>query len=76
MGDGIVFITLIITAITEAIRLRVPQVKGDITIYVAVAVGILVALVDTQIGLSDLTIAGGITAGLGAAGISAIAKKV
>lgn len=74
--DGIVFITLVITAVTEAIRLLVPQVNGAVTIGVAVVVGVLVSLVDTELGLAAMTVAEGVTAGLAAAGVSAVAKKV
>lgn len=76
MIEGVIFITTIIIAVTEAIRLLVPKVNGAVTIGVAALVGILVALVDTQIGVQDITVAEGILAGLSSAGVVTVAKRI
>lgn len=76
MIEGVVFITTIIIAVTEAIRLLVPKVNGAVTIGVAALVGILVALIDTQIGVQDITVAQGILAGLSSAGVVTVAKRI
>lgn len=67
--EGVVFIGAVIAGITQMIKLSVPQVNGAVTIGVAALVGLVVALLDTQIGVVDLTVAEGIFAGLGAAGV-------
>lgn len=74
--DSILFIGTAIAGITEAIRLSVPKVNGAVTIGVAVVVGVLVALLDTQIGVGDISVAEGIMTGLAAAGVVATAKRV
>lgn len=76
MVEGLFFIATLILAITQAVKLLFPdKVNGATTIFVAAGVGLLVALVDVQIGVQDLTIAEGILAGLSAAGIAAAASK-
>lgn len=76
MIEGAIFIGTIIIAITEAIKLLAPKVNGAVTIGIAALVGLLVALVDTEIGVADLTVAQGILTGLSAAGVVTVAKKV
>lgn len=74
--DSILFIGTVIAGVTEAIRLTFKDVNGAVTIVVAALVGLLVALVDTQVGVGDVTVAEGILAGLAAAGVVATAKRV
>lgn len=74
--DSILFIGTAIIAVTEVIRRVIPQVNGVITILVATIVGLVVALIDTEIGVRDISIAQGILVGLSAAGIVATAAKV
>lgn len=74
--DATVFIGAVVAGVTELIRYLSPQVKGALTIAVAVLVGILVALIDTQIGIKDITIAQGVSIGLATAGVVATAKRV
>lgn len=52
------------------------RVNGAVSIAVAVAVGLVVALLDTTIGLDDITVAQGVYSALSAAGVVAIAKKI
>lgn len=76
MIEGVVFIGAVIIAITQAIKMLVPQVNGAVTIGVSALVGVLVALVDQQIGVTDLSIAAGLMAGLSASGVVTVAKSI
>lgn len=73
--DAIVFIGLVIVAITQIIKMFVPAVNGGVTVIVALVIGVLVALVDQFIGVVDITIAQGIVAALSAIGLSSLAGK-
>lgn len=75
MVEATLFIPLIIIAITQMIKMAFPQITGFLTIIVAFAVGILVALIDTSIGVVDVTIAQGLVYALGAIGVTAVAAK-
>lgn len=75
MVEASLFISLVIVAVTQMLKMALPAITGFVTILVAFAVGVLVALVDTAIGVEDISIAGGIVAALGAIGISALASK-
>lgn len=75
MVDAIVFIPLIIIAITQMVKMAFPQITGFLTILVAFVVGIVVALIDRSIGVTDITVAQGLVYALGAIGITAIAAK-
>lgn len=74
--NSIVFIGTVIIAVTQFIKYLVPNVNGAVTIAVAAAVGLLVALVDKEIGLDNLTIAQGIMIGLSAAGVTTVGQKL
>jgi len=69
------FIPLLIVAVVEMVKMAFKQVNGWLTIVVAFVVGILVALVDTHIGVQDITVAQGIVYALGAIGISTVFAK-
>lgn len=73
--DSVLFIGTIIIALTEVIRRLVPSVNGVITIAVAAIVGAIVAVIDTNIGVADISVAQGILTGLSAAGVVAVASK-
>ena len=75
MVEAFIFIPLIILALTQLIKMAIPQVAGWLTIIVAVLLGILISLIDTFIGVVDVTIAQGIVFALEAIGISVIANK-
>ena len=75
MVDAIVFIPLIIVAVTQMIKMALPQITGFVTILVALVVGVLVSLVDTNIGVADVTVAQGLVLALGAVGVTAVAAK-
>lgn len=76
MVEGAVFIGTVIIAITQAIKYASPKVNGAVTIGIAALVGLLVALVDKEIGVVDLTVAQGILVGLSSAGVVTVAQKV
>lgn len=65
---GAVFIGAIIIAVTQAIKYVVPKVNGAITMVVAMALGVIVALLDTHIGIQDISVAQGIMTALAAVG--------
>lgn len=73
--DAIFFIGLVIIAITQFLKLLIPKMNGAVTIVVAIVVGVVVALVDGFIGVTDISIAQGVVAGLTAVGISTVANK-
>lgn len=70
-----IFIPLLIIAVTQIVKMFVPAVNGAITILVALALGVVVALVDTHIGVADINIAQGVVLALGAVGITVLASK-
>ena len=75
MVDAVLFIGLVIVAITQVIKLLAPQITGVATIAVAFAVGIIVALIDQLVGVTDVSIAEGVVASFGAIGLSSLAGK-
>lgn len=75
MVEATIFIPLIILAVTQMVKMVFPQVTGFLTILVAFVVGIVVALVDKEIGVVDVTVAQGLVLALGAIGIATVAAK-
>lgn len=73
--DAVVFIGIVIVAITEMIKMAAPAVKGWVTILVALAAAIVIALIDQFIGVTDITIAQAFVAWFGAVGLSTLAGK-
>lgn len=73
--EASLFVPLVIVALTQMLKMALPQISGFVTILVAFAVGIIVALVDGFIGVSDVSIAQGIVFALGAVGVSVLAAK-
>jgi hypothetical protein len=76
MIDSAVFIGAIIIAITQALKFLNPKIAGLITMVVAVLVGILIALIDTGIGLANISVAQGILIALAAVGVHTTAASV
>lgn len=74
--EGAIFIGAAIIALTQFIKFLAPNVHGAVTIGVAVAVGALVALIDTEIGVVDMTVAQGVLTALAAVGVHTTAKQV
>lgn len=75
MVDAVIFIPLIIVAVTQMVKMAFPQITGFLTILIALIVGVVIALIDTAIGVADVTVAQGLVHALGAVGITAIASK-
>lgn len=73
--DAVVFIGIVIIAITEMIKMAAPKVHGWVTLVVALAVALLIALVDKYIGVTDITFAQAFVAWFGAVGLSTLAGK-
>lgn len=71
-----IFIVAVIAGITQFVKSLSPNINGSVTILIAMVVGVVVALVDTQIGLPDVSMAQGIMYGLGTAGITGGAKMI
>lgn len=74
--ESALFIGAVIAAVTELIKRVVPQVGGWVTIVVAGLVGLLVAVVDTYIGVADVSIAQGIMIGFASAGVVTVASRI
>lgn len=75
MIEATLFIGAVIAGITQAIKLASPRVHGLVTIAVAVLTGVVIALIDTEIGVTDITVAEGVLIGLGAAGVAGVVKR-
>lgn len=69
MIDSTLFIGAVIIALTQVFKMLSPKITGLLTVVFAIVVGILVALVDTSIGLDNISIAQGILIALAAVGV-------
>lgn len=69
MIDSVLFIGAIIIALTQVLKMLSPKVTGLLTVVFAVVIGILVALVDTSIGIANISVAQGILTALAAVGV-------
>lgn len=67
--SSVLFIGSIIVALTQVLKMLSPKVTGLLTVVFAIVVGIVVALVDTNIGLDNITVAQGILIALAAVGV-------
>lgn len=76
MIDSAIFIGAAIIAVTQAVKLVAPKVNGVITIIVAVVIGVLVGLLDKQIGVVDITVAQGIMIALAAVGVHTTVSSI
>lgn len=76
MIEGSIFIGAIVVALIDAIKDLAPRVTGAVTVLVAGLVGGLIALVDKEIGVFDITFAAGVLIGLAAAGTVGVARKI
>lgn len=74
---AILFIGTVIVGVTQLAKLlRDKDYDGAVVILIAVVVGALVGVFDTQLGLTNVTVAQGIMAGFGAVGVVTTAQKV
>lgn len=75
--SAVVFIGAVIVGVTELLkRVHLKDYLGAAMVVLAALVGALVGLFDTQIGLTNITVAQGIMAGFAAAGVYQVAKQV
>ena len=75
MVEATLFVPLMIVAVIQIVKMILPNVKGWLTIIVAIVLGVVVAMLDTHIGVTDITIAQGIVLALEAIGVTVLAKK-
>lgn len=75
MVEATLFISLVIVAATQLIKMAAPTVVSWLTIIVALVIGVAIALIDTYIGVTDISVAQGIVAAFGAIGLSTLANK-
>lgn len=76
MIEGALFIGAVIAGITQFVKLLSPKINGSITIALAVVVGVLVAIVDKEIGVVDITVAQGIMIALGTTGVVGAVQQI
>lgn len=77
MIESTVFIGAVIVGITQFIKLaRDKNYAGALVIVFAVLVGFVVSLVDTEIGIANISVAQGILLGLAAPGVVTVAEKI
>lgn len=76
MIEAALLIGTIIAGVTQAVKLLSPKIHGIVTVVVAIVVGALVAVVDTYIGVPDVTIAQGIMIAFGTIGTVTTVSKV
>lgn len=76
MVDSVVFIGAIIIAVTQAVKFVWPQVNGAVTIIIAILVGVVVALLDSHIGIADITVAQGVMIALAAVGVHTTVRQI
>ena len=74
--NAILFIGTLIAGITQFVKSVFPTVNGAYTIIVALIIGVLVAVVDTQIGVPDVTIAQGLMIAFGAVGVVGTVERI
>lgn len=75
MIEALIFVPFLIIAVTQVIKMFVPRVNSGVTILVALGVGVLVALLDTHIGVADISVAQGLVLAGSAVGITVAAAK-
>lgn len=73
--EASIFVPFLILAITQVIKMFVPKVNGAWTIIVALVVGVIVAVVDTHIGVKDFSVAQGLLFAGEAVGIAVAFSK-
>lgn len=76
MVESAFFIGAVIAGVTQFIKLLVPRVNGAWVIATAVAVGVVIALIDTNIGVADISVAAAVLTALAASGVIAGAEKI
>lgn len=69
--EAVLFLSVVVIALTQIVKMTLPeQVRGWVTIIVALVMGVVASLLASWLGLLPTTPAEGIVAALGAIGIS------
>lgn len=77
MVEATFFIGAIIAGITQAIKTVVPEkVNGPVTVALALLVGIVIAIIDTEVGVKDISIAQGVMTAFGTIGVFTAVDRV
>lgn len=76
MVEAVVLITAIIGAVRGLKLVSNEKINGALTVGVSIALGVVVALLDTEIGVADISVAQGVILGLASAGVANVAEKV
>lgn len=77
MIGAVIFLGAVVAGVTQLFKvLRNKEYDRAVIIVVAVVVGAILSLVDTQIGVENISFAYGVMLGLSAAGVVAVAEKV
>ena len=77
MIGAVVFLGAVVAGVTQLIKfLKNKEYDKAIIIVIAVAVGALLSVVDTQICVEDITFAVGVMLGFAAAGVVGTAEKI
>lgn len=69
MIDSVIFIGTTIAAIVQLLKPLSEKITGPVTIVISALVGLVIALVDTHIGVKDISVAQGILTGLSTSGV-------
>lgn len=75
MVSAAIFIPLVIIGLTQGIKYLAPNIKGLLTIVIAIVVGIVIALIDQTIGVINISIAEGVIYALEAIGVTTALSK-
>lgn len=78
MIEGTVFLGAVIIGVTRFVQLvsdKETRNRAWIIVFAVIA-GIVLALIDSEIGVTDISVAEGIMLALGAAGVVTTAEKV
>lgn len=77
MIEAVIFIGAVVAGVTQLFKkLRDKDYNGVVVIAVAVLIGLVVALVDTTIGVTDVSIAQGVMLGFGTVGVVGVVEKI
>lgn len=76
MVEGAIFLAAVVVAVVSAVKALAPQVNGALTVLLAGLLGGLLALIDKEIGVTDMTVAQGILVGLTGSGVTTVADRI
>lgn len=77
MIEAVVFIGAVVAGVTQLFKhLRDKDYNAVAVVVVAVLVGLVVSLLDTQIGVVDISVAQGIMLGFGTVGVAGIVERI